>query len=135
MASNVLKQCSCLTCHVRNAQETLTAKCPVPNTKRRSAESQNVGGLNCHVVRRKSYVCLRVYSRKYFYEFCSELLVFIELLGKIREQISAQRTMHVGKTLCCCVVTRKIRHVYFISATTLATVTTRPDATDTTAWR
>jgi len=31
-----------------------------------------------------------VYSRKYLYEFCSELTVCIELLGKIREQRNTQ---------------------------------------------
>jgi len=105
LAPDVLKQCSVLICHVRNAQETLTLKCPVPNTQSRSAESQNTRGLNCHFVRWKSYVCLRAYSRKYFYEFCSELFVFIELLEKnSRKKGTSSEQCMLGsreKSLCC----------------------------------
>ena len=66
--------------------------------------------MNYHVVQWKSYVCLRVYSGKYCYEFCSELLVFIELLRQIREQRSIQRAVHVGKTRKVAVLLSHARH-------------------------
>lgn len=75
-----------------------------------------------------------VYSRKYLYEFCSELTVCIELLGKIREQRNTQTSNARWEAeKCRCVFICKIRHVHFITATTPATVTNRPEATVTNA--